>query len=389
MGILFSYGASLIDANNQSAINSPEAIAAFDYVKRVWDSGAVPAAATTWDGNANNQYFIQGDIGVVNNSNSILGKLGADTAFGPDDVIILPNPEGPAGLALCSGSPDTVTLFKTAKLGDAREYARYLLKLDTQVKMFETMGFGYYSPVRTDVQAAPLFANLTDNEKVFMQNTLGASSRATPAAGRPHRRAVLLVHPGRRTVPHRRRRLDERAGGRRHGGQGQGSAGRLISVSSTRTRRRGSASALTRSDPHGSKKTRLSRAKGPPIGIWFLVPTFVVLLVIVAYPTFYTMLMSLFRWRPTELATPFVGLKNFAAVFRTNGSSYRWATPSSTRSSARLQGSHRPRAGDAAQPELQGAGPRADASDAALIVPVTASITSWRWMFDGCTASST
>jgi ABC-type glycerol-3-phosphate transport system substrate-binding protein len=190
LGILFSFGASLIDENNQSAINSPEAIAAFDYVKRVWDSGAVPSAATTWDGNANNQYFIQGDIGIVNNSNSILGKLGADTAFGPDDVIILPNPEGPAGLALCSGSPDTITLFKTAKLDDAREYAKYLLKLDTQVKMFETMGFGYYSPVRTDVQAAPLFANLSDNEKVFMQNTLGASSPSYP--GQPDARVAAL-----------------------------------------------------------------------------------------------------------------------------------------------------------------------------------------------------
>ena len=50
------------------------------------------------------------------------------------------------------------------------------------------------------------------------------------------------------------------------------------------------------------------------IGIWFLVPTFVVRLVIVAYPPFYPMLMSLFRWRPTELATPFVGLKNFRNV---------------------------------------------------------------------------
>ncbi len=59
----------------------PEAIAAFDYVKRVWDSGAVPAAATTWDGNANNQYFIQA-TSRRQQLQQHPGKLGADTAFG-------------------------------------------------------------------------------------------------------------------------------------------------------------------------------------------------------------------------------------------------------------------------------------------------------------------
>lgn len=190
MSILYSYGGSLIDENGECAINSPEAIAAFDYIKKVWDSKVMPEAVTTWDGNANNQYFISGDVGIVNNSNSILDKLGDDTAFGKDDVIILQALKGPGGAALASGSPDTITLFDTANIDASRDFARHLLQLETQVKMFGTMGFGYYSPVRSDVMADPLFAELSDVEKVLMQNTLSASSACYP--GEPDARIQAL-----------------------------------------------------------------------------------------------------------------------------------------------------------------------------------------------------
>lgn len=190
MSILHSYGGSLIGKDGQSAINSPEGIAAFDYLKKVWDAKVMPEAVTTWDGNANNQYFISGDVGIVNNSNSILDKLNDETAFNRDDVIILPALAGPTGVALASGSPDTISLFKTDNLENAREFARHLLKLETQIKLFETMGFGYYSPVRSDVMADPLFENLSDVEKVLMQNTLAASSSSYP--GEPDARIQAL-----------------------------------------------------------------------------------------------------------------------------------------------------------------------------------------------------
>lgn len=120
------------------------------------------------------------------------------------------------------------------------------------------------------------------------------------------------------------------------------------------------------------------------IGIWFLVPTFVVLLVIVAYPTFYTMLMSLFRWRPTELATPFVGLKNFAAVFADDrflvslGNTFVYAFVGAFfkvvigLALAMLLNQ-----------DFKGRGLARTLLMLPWIVPVTASITSWRWMFDG------
>ena len=181
LAVLFSYGGSLLDPNGKIAINSPEAVDAFAFIKKVWDSGVMPASTTTWDGNGNNNYFIGGEIGMVYNSNSILTKLSAKTAAKPEDVMIVPFPTGPKGLSYMYSNPETITIFKTPHSEAAKKYALYLLDTKTQVAMFKTMKFGYYSPLRADVMADPLFDSLTDNDKVFMQDSSKIVDPSYPA----------------------------------------------------------------------------------------------------------------------------------------------------------------------------------------------------------------
>ena len=50
------------------------------------------------------------------------------------------------------------------------------------------------------------------------------------------------------------------------------------------------------------------------VGIYFLLPSIIVLLVIVAYPVIYSFVMSFHRWRPIETQRPFVGLANYLRV---------------------------------------------------------------------------
>lgn len=120
------------------------------------------------------------------------------------------------------------------------------------------------------------------------------------------------------------------------------------------------------------------------IGKLFLVPTFVVLLVIIAYPTLYTIAMSFFRWRPTEVATPFVGMKNFIDVV------------SDSRFSVSLFNTFLYAFGGAffkvaiglglallLNQDIKGRGVFRTLLMLPWIIPVSASITSWRWMLDG------
>lgn len=181
LSLLFSYGGSLLDSQGKVAINSPQAIEAFAFLKKIWDSGALPAACTTWDGNANNQYFIKGDIGIVYNSNSIMAKLTADTGTKPNDLVIVPYPTGPRGGSMIWSNPETITIFKTAKLDASKKFARYLADAKTQVQMFKTMGFGYYSPLRPDVMSDPIFNSLSANERVMMQDSTKITDASYPS----------------------------------------------------------------------------------------------------------------------------------------------------------------------------------------------------------------
>lgn len=167
--VLASYGARIIDEEGNLAIDTPETRAALDYLIRVWNSGAVPAAATTWDGNSNNQFFINGDIGMVFNSNSIMAKLGETTGCKPEDLIILPLPAGPNG-AWMQATPESITVFDTDAVDASKEFAKYLLRTETQLNMFEIMGFSYYSPLKAEVIADPMFDDLSQNERVLLNS---------------------------------------------------------------------------------------------------------------------------------------------------------------------------------------------------------------------------
>ena len=153
------------------------------FLRRMWESGAVPPAATTWDGSSNNNYFIGGDIGMCLNSNSIMGKLNEKTACKPENLVMIPMPEGPNGSYL-QASPESITVFDTKNVAGAKEFAKYLLQTETQVEMFKTMGFGYYSPLKRSTAANPLFANLSDNQKVMMQDSRNAVGSSFPGRTR-------------------------------------------------------------------------------------------------------------------------------------------------------------------------------------------------------------
>ncbi|MCI6674830.1 MAG: extracellular solute-binding protein [Spirochaetaceae bacterium] len=184
-----SYGAKIIDEKGNICIDSPEMRSVINFLRRMWESGAVPPSATTWDGNSNNNYFIGGDIGMCLNSNSIMGKLNETTGCKPGNLLMIPMPKGPNG-SYVEASPESITVFNTKNVTGAKEFAKYLLQTDTQVEMFKTMGFGYYSPLKKSTAADSLFANLSDNQKVLMQDSLNAVGPSFP--GEPNAKLSAL-----------------------------------------------------------------------------------------------------------------------------------------------------------------------------------------------------
>ena len=120
------------------------------------------------------------------------------------------------------------------------------------------------------------------------------------------------------------------------------------------------------------------------VGIYFLIPAIAVLVVIVAYPVIYSLVMSFHRWRPTDINRNFVGFDNYVRVITDT------RFPQSILNTAiyALVGAcfkviigmilalmmNR---------EFKGRSLARVLLMLPWVIPVTASVTTWNWMFDG------
>lgn len=169
--VMSSFGGKFLDPETGDiAINSPETIAAFSYLKKLYKEGIVPPDVTAWDGYGNNLNFMNGKVGIVMNSNSIISALKEDNPKLVDNVgITIPPRNSKTGIRSFFGNPETITIFKTKNLKNTKQYAKFLLKEKNQIEMFKIMGVGYYSPVRDDVLSNSFFDSISEQQRMFME----------------------------------------------------------------------------------------------------------------------------------------------------------------------------------------------------------------------------
>ncbi len=132
------------------------------------------------------------------------------------------------------------------------------------------------------------------------------------------------------------------------------------------------------------KRFRSLEARDNWVGYALLTPAILIFIMITGFPVLFSITMSFFRWRPTENTNPFVGFNNYLRVF---------ANPTFLLS---LRNTFLYAFGGAFFKVLLGLGlalllnqkfkGRGIARTLLMlpwIVPITASLTSWNWMFDG------
>ena len=120
------------------------------------------------------------------------------------------------------------------------------------------------------------------------------------------------------------------------------------------------------------------------IGKIFLIPGILILVAIVAYPVFYSSIMSFFRWRPIEVARPYVGFANYARVFSDSrflmalGNTFIYAFGGAFFKILIGLG-----LALILNKEFKGRGIARTLLMLPWIIPVTATVTVWNWMMDG------
>jgi len=120
------------------------------------------------------------------------------------------------------------------------------------------------------------------------------------------------------------------------------------------------------------------------IGIRFLMPALLVLLVIIAFPVAYSFTLSFYRWRPIEPGHRFVGLKNYFDVYKDERflksliNTFIYAFVGACGKIVLGMG-----LALLLNKKFPGRALARTLLMLPWIIPVTASLTAWNWMFDG------
>ena len=137
--LLWSYGASTVDADGRVAINTPETRQAMDYIKDLFMC-CMPKAVLAWDASGNNQAFLSGRYSWVHNATSIYGAK--DNASQLADPLVFEGinhtltPAGPGGQH-GSATPNSYGIWRFAQEKElAAEFLQYMMDVDRMEAMF-------------------------------------------------------------------------------------------------------------------------------------------------------------------------------------------------------------------------------------------------------------
>src|SRR5262245_14547829 len=92
--LLWSYGASIQDANESVVLNSPETVAAVEYMQQLYDH-AMTDEVFAWDAASNNEGWVAGELSYIINSISAWRSSQETDVEIADDTFFVPALEGP------------------------------------------------------------------------------------------------------------------------------------------------------------------------------------------------------------------------------------------------------------------------------------------------------
>jgi multiple sugar transport system substrate-binding protein len=123
--IMWSFGASEQDENENVVLNSPETIAALNYAKQLYES-SMSEEVFGWNAASNNQGLISGDLSYILNSISAYRSLQQIDEEAANNIGFVPALEGPAG-AFASSHVWQIYVIPSYVEGEQLELAKQFL----------------------------------------------------------------------------------------------------------------------------------------------------------------------------------------------------------------------------------------------------------------------
>lgn len=193
--IMWSFGASVQDENENVVLNSPETIAAVEYMTELYNA-AMTNEVFSWNAASNNQGLIAGDLSYILNSISAYRSQQKIDAEAANDIGFTPALAGPAG-AFASSHLWSIYVIPNHVEGEELELAKkfildHLANFNDVVYQSELYNFPCYPSTAPDLEGwleeDPFGSVPPDKLKVLMGAQewgvyLGYPGVASPAIG--------------------------------------------------------------------------------------------------------------------------------------------------------------------------------------------------------------
>ena len=203
-GLMWSFGASIQDENENVVINSDATVAAVEYMKSLYE-GAMTDEVFAWNAASNNQGLIAGQLSYILNSISAWRTAQTDSPDVADDVYFVSALQGPAATLVAQHVmynwiiPD----FEGVNVDAAKEfllhYTENLAPVTWHSRLYDFPGFPERVPQLNDWLAAdPFGANPADKLSVLQtaldwSTNIGHPGPANPAEGQVFGEAIIPV----------------------------------------------------------------------------------------------------------------------------------------------------------------------------------------------------
>lgn len=177
--MILDYGGETVDAEGNVTVNSPESVAAFEFIKSLYDEGLISPDAVTGDDMFNNEVYLAKTAGVIINSGSVQASMKNDDPELYENTQIIPLPAGPAGQYTCSGSNCFGVIASGENVETAKEFLTYYFSdVDRYEEMIEVMG-SMWQPVLNGLETADFWKD--EANKPWLDSALAAVNTYYPA----------------------------------------------------------------------------------------------------------------------------------------------------------------------------------------------------------------
>lgn len=156
-GMFASFGASPYGADGKTPnLNNDGARQTLALLKDLWDSGAFPPDALSWDDSGNNKAYLTGAAAMIQNSGSVLAAMRRDDPALLSKTAIVPIPRGPKEAATL-GFVHALAIHKDTKQPAlAKDLLEFMLTYERYNKMVEAAGTNFM-PIYQDSGKLPMW----------------------------------------------------------------------------------------------------------------------------------------------------------------------------------------------------------------------------------------